>query len=252
METYENIDFTYGEQPTEAKWDQLGLNDKRFNEVLTYGWQDPGETWTYASATTFTISGDVTSIYEIGDKIRYKQGGDYKYGIITNKSYGSPNTTITISGEAITNAAITDNYCSKINSPVGMGGIGVLGYAEITANFTTATTDTYVDVTNLTATVTVPAGGRKVKITAFSPSISTNANSTTIMKMGIREGTTTLNETAMIKQVTTDTYGATAVAVLTPTAGSHTYKVSVYQNTSGTLTLAAAAATPAFILVEYI
>lgn len=121
METYEDIDFTYGEQPTEAKWDQLGLNDKRFNEILTYGWQDPGETWTYASATTFTVSGDVTNKYAVGDKIKLTQT-TVKYFYITAVSYGSPNTTITVNGGdsyTLANAAITANYYSKDDSPVG-------------------------------------------------------------------------------------------------------------------------------------
>ena len=33
------------------------------------GWTPAGETWTYASPTTFTISGDKTSKYQKGDKI---------------------------------------------------------------------------------------------------------------------------------------------------------------------------------------
>ena len=121
MDSYEDVDFTYGEQPTESKWDQLGLNDKRFNEILTYGWQDPGETWTYASATTFTVSGDVTDKYSVGDKIKLTQT-TVKYFYIISLSYSSPNTTITVSAGsdyALDNDAITDNYYSKGSSPVG-------------------------------------------------------------------------------------------------------------------------------------
>lgn len=251
METYEDIDFTYGEQPTESKWDQLGLNDKRFNEILTYGWQDPGETWTYASATTFTISGDVTSIYEIGDKIRYKQGGAYKYGVITNKSYSSPNTTITISGEAITNATITDNYYSKANSPLGMGGSGVLGYAERTADVNTNTYNSDVDVTGLSVTVTVPAGGRRIKITALLGSVQTDAGTGTYIYAKIKEGATVLN-TAVYR--VTDSYVRPFFLqyVVAATAGEHTYKVAVQQSASGYLTVNGSATQINHILVEYL
>src|SRR4051794_30434480 len=42
-----------------------------------------------------------------------------------------------------------------------------LGYTQITSNFVTAST-TVVQVTGLTATVTIPSGGRRIKITAFA------------------------------------------------------------------------------------
>lgn len=148
METYEDIDFTYGEQPTEAKWDQLGLNDKRFNEILTYGWQDPGETWTYASATTFTISGDKTTKYQKGDRIKLTQT-TVKYFVVVNVVYSSPNTTITVTGGTdytLANAAITANYYSKDASPVGFPGIFATAAGKIQIEGTSKTEWGFVDV----------------------------------------------------------------------------------------------------------
>lgn len=90
--------------------------------MSTGGWIPANETWTYASSTTFTVSGDVTSKYQKGDKIRLKQGGGYKYFYITNVSYSSPNTTITVfaGGDySLTNTTITDNFYSRQVSPFG-------------------------------------------------------------------------------------------------------------------------------------
>ena len=39
------------------------------------GWVPADETWTYVSATTFTVAANVTEKYPTGTKIRYKQGG---------------------------------------------------------------------------------------------------------------------------------------------------------------------------------
>jgi len=125
MDSYQSWSVVYGEQPSASKWGILGTNDARFDEITTYGWIDPGETWTYASADaptyTFIISGDKTSKYCAGDRIKLTQT-TVKYFIITKVAYSSPNTTITCYGGTdyvLANATITSNYYSKAKSPVG-------------------------------------------------------------------------------------------------------------------------------------
>lgn len=87
-----------------------------------YGWMPAESTWTYASATTFTIAGvNRTSEYRKGGKIRWKQGGAYKYAYILSSAF-STDTTVTITGGSdytIANSAITDNYVSYEVSPLG-------------------------------------------------------------------------------------------------------------------------------------
>lgn len=86
------------------------------------GWVDALETWTYASATTFTVAADITTILDKGDKIRLKQGGGYKYFYVLSVSYSNPNTTVTVTGGSdysLANSAITDNYYSKAETPNG-------------------------------------------------------------------------------------------------------------------------------------
>lgn len=88
------------------------------------GWISPGETWTYASATTFTISGDKTSKYSVGDKIKLTQTTP-KYFYIIGVSYSAPNTTITVCAGnvySLANAAITSPYYSKVSTPNGFPG----------------------------------------------------------------------------------------------------------------------------------
>lgn len=85
------------------------------------GWISAGETWTYASSTTFTISGDKTGKYQKGDKIKLTQTS-VKYFYIIGVSYSSNNTTITVTGGSdysLANATITNPYFSKAENPQG-------------------------------------------------------------------------------------------------------------------------------------
>jgi len=58
-------------------------------------WIDFGDTPTYASSTTFTISGDVTARYHANRRIRATDSSTL-YGTISSSSFSSPNTTVTV------------------------------------------------------------------------------------------------------------------------------------------------------------
>lgn len=90
------------------------------------GWVDgSGDTWTYASATTFTISGvDRTNAFTVGTRLRLKQGGGYKYFVVVGSTF-STNTTVTVTGGSdytLANASITDNWYSYAANPQGYPG----------------------------------------------------------------------------------------------------------------------------------
>lgn len=51
---------------------------------------------TYASATTFTVTGDATTIYVVGRRIRIVHGGGTSFGRVLASSFSSPSTTVTI------------------------------------------------------------------------------------------------------------------------------------------------------------
>lgn len=85
----------------------------------TNGWAAAGETWTYASASTFIVSGDVTAKYRKGTKLWFTQTSS-KYAIVKSSSYSAPNTTVTImvnTDYTIANAAITSPYYSYMDNP---------------------------------------------------------------------------------------------------------------------------------------
>lgn len=88
------------------------------------GWILATDTWTYASATTFTISGvDRTAIFTKGTRIKLTQTTD-KYFIVTTSSF-STNTTVTIyagTDYTLANAAITSPSYSYDINPQGYPG----------------------------------------------------------------------------------------------------------------------------------
>lgn len=89
-------------------------------DIVDSGWIDPGETWTFATATTFTITGDKTGRYNKGDKIRLTQTTQ-KYFYIIAVAFSSV-TTITVTGGSdytLANAAITSPGFSKWETPQG-------------------------------------------------------------------------------------------------------------------------------------
>lgn len=89
---------------------------------LITGWQEANATWSYASATSFTQSGDVRTRYPVGSKIRLVQSSTTKYFYVISTSYSSPNTTINITGGTdytLANAAITSPFYSYAALPQG-------------------------------------------------------------------------------------------------------------------------------------
>lgn len=86
-------------------------------KYYNHGWIPVTGTWTYASASTITVPSGAANIYNKGDKIRWKQGGGWKYGNIANVA----DTLLTIfvnTDYTVANAAITDVYYSKIQNPL--------------------------------------------------------------------------------------------------------------------------------------
>lgn len=85
------------------------------------GWFPSPDTWTYASASTFTIAGvDRTTTYTKGTRLTFTNS-TVKYAVVVGSSF-STNTTVTIavnSDYVIENAAITSPYYSHTLTPAG-------------------------------------------------------------------------------------------------------------------------------------
>lgn len=86
------------------------------------GWvDDSGNTWTFASASTFTLSGDRTAIFQKGTRLRFTQT-TVKYGAVASSAFASSTTTVTIivnTDYVLANAAISANSYSSAASPDG-------------------------------------------------------------------------------------------------------------------------------------
>jgi len=114
------------------------------------GWDQAGEVWTYASATSFTIAGDKTGKYQKGDKVRLTNDSAVKYFYIISASYSSPNTTITITGETnLANSAITLSYYSKEDNPQGFKKGEIFFRARVKANSSQTLTNGALTLMNL-------------------------------------------------------------------------------------------------------
>lgn len=102
------------------------------------GWTSSADTWTYASASTFTISGvDRTAIYTPGTKLKFTQTSA-KYAVVLSSAF-STNTTVTIAVNTdyvIANAAITAPFYSYDANPQGYP--GWFAYSPTITGFTSA------------------------------------------------------------------------------------------------------------------
>ena len=121
----------------------------------------------------------------------------------------------------------------------------VLGYKQIIANQSGITAAT--DITGLATTVNVPSG-RKVRISGGNVVMS-NGTAGGVVVLLIMESSTELNESTAYVGNTLNGFGVYASTLVTPSAGTHTYKLQI-QATSGTGTINASALRPTFILVE--
>ncbi len=109
--------------------DQAGFPEKRpgYRSIFQVGanWCAAGETWTYASATVFTVAGDRTARYRAGYAVRFDQGGTTKTGVIASCAYAGGTTAVTLTMPALTSAAVTNGYY-KNNLTVDSGWVSCL------------------------------------------------------------------------------------------------------------------------------
>jgi hypothetical protein len=126
----------------------------------------------------------------------------------------------------------------------------LLGYVEISSNFSTAST-TPVQVTGLTLTVTIPAGGAKVEVSVWAiDEYQTSAGAT--VRTSLWDGTVGSGTMLGISPGTglaNDGRNVNIRAVRTYSAGSKTFNVG-FQTGGGTGNLEANTNYRAFLMVE--
>lgn len=172
------------------------------------GWIKSNETWTYVSATSFTVSGDQTGKYGIGDPLKWTQNGTTRYSnIVETPTYSSGTglTTITkhdgyvsTSGDCdildTSSYAITNNYYGKAPNPQGFPGefswvptlygsttAGTFGYAKRIGKLHIQGKRAYIDCYIRTNAVTSAAAGQAY----VSSPLTNNTNTNIVANVGL-------------------------------------------------------------------
>lgn len=80
-------------------------------------WKEIKGTFAYASATTITVASGAASIYSVGTKLRFQNNdsGTYLYAYVVTVA----DALLTVVGDTVPNATLTDAYFSNAASPVG-------------------------------------------------------------------------------------------------------------------------------------
>ena len=159
---------------------------------LSSGWISASETWVYASVDNptgvITISGNVTTKYSLGMRIKFTNATNVIYGIITAISYSSPNTTMKFLHEIdptdslalhlMANSAITANYYSNVKAPFGFplspDKWSVTRKSTANLEQATPTANTYYNLGSLS--LAVPIGDFKISFTCSMYGYDGNEN----------------------------------------------------------------------------
>lgn len=137
LKTYINSTLTEEQDIINASLDSRLDATETDTTALKTGWLSAGETWVYVSTDDPTgvikVQADVTAKYSIGMRIKFTNGGNVIYGIITKVgTYGGDAagyTYITFLHEIdptdslalylMANSTITANYYSNVKAPFG-------------------------------------------------------------------------------------------------------------------------------------
>jgi hypothetical protein len=107
-----------GGTPVSKKVTYANLIGGVTSSTPTSGWVTAVGTWTYVTASTITVPTDATTTYHKGMKIRFKQGGGYKYYVA--QIVASTLITVFVNTDfTVANAAITDVAYSFSENPYG-------------------------------------------------------------------------------------------------------------------------------------
>ena len=142
------------------------------NETIRDGWTPANATWTYASASTITVSSGAAAKYAKGDKIKLTQT-TVKYFYVV----GVADTVLTVTGGSdytVADAAITLNYYSHVSSPIGFPkvfnytpsfNLTTLGNGTITGQFYIDNNEIHVSASFLLGSTSAVAAGVSILLT---------------------------------------------------------------------------------------
>lgn len=148
-------------------------------------------------------------------------------------------------GQSIYETDTNKLFVSDGTSWVPYGAGGQLGYAQLVSDFTGVTSEA--DVPGCSVQVTVPAN-RRIKITsqfAIQRTVADGLNRGRIKE----DGSLLVLLDGFVRGALEGNVGLSIIFVKTPSAGTHTYKLT-YERVTGTGTMSTAASGATFILVE--
>lgn len=179
-----------------------------------------------------------------------------KYALVTAVgAYSAPNTPITIWGGtdySLANATISNPYYATVSQPFGFpqklqGNITLTTYS--TTTFTTTAAPTETAVPSMALNLTVPAGGRNVRIVFYAPAISSSSAALTNINAGLAIGGVSFQYSS---QYCLQNYRMPCHVVYEGrlAAGNHALTVIVSQAAAGTLNVVAGSTYPMYLLAE--
>lgn len=251
--------FTFEEVLTSDKMNAKNQNDIYLNSMGKYGWNQILETWAYGSATTVIVPSNANLIYQPGDVVRLKQGAGYKYFKISDVA----ETILTFFPHptySLTDDAITDIWFSRIRRPFGMPvefeeytSRTILGLVRSTSLSQGFSTGDRAALSGMQTSVTVPPGGRPVRITAKIDPQNTVANDVFTLYICETSAANDLDSFSHNFVTSGRRMSMFFQTVLTPSAGSHTYLLAGQRKIgTGDFTITQASTLPALLLVELI
>jgi hypothetical protein len=111
-------------------------------------WLNLGFTPTYVSTTSFTVSGDKTSYYTVGRRIKIEDATTL-YGVIAASTYLSPNTTVTVtldSGVLSTSiSSAQPNIIKLATQSINLNNLALTGTTSL-VNMTVSGLATFTDI----------------------------------------------------------------------------------------------------------
>ena len=133
------------------------------SSAMEMGWTSSNDSWAYASANSFTITGsDRTATFTPGTRVKATNNSTTYYGVVDHASYSGGNTTVTLvanSDYALANSAITAPYYSYQANPQGYP--GWFSYSPTWTGFSSNPSSVVArfSMVGTTVTVTIHCGG---------------------------------------------------------------------------------------------